>query len=276
MTTSRTPTKAVADTNLTDDEKHVLEAIVVTLNIMADENELSGRVQDVPHPLLVSSWKYSGCEMRSYLNRLRKWLQTGTSTFVMACALMKRLDEQNLLPAFTQHSIHQVFLICVVTCIKCHEDVTLSNAGFAKVGGVSVDDLNAMERYVVYSLNWKLQTPHADYESMERDILHVADFLRHGENSTSLAAMVPITFCGLVDTVQPEPIVCDPMILDMMDESSLAVGPSLKRRISRKMSLLAQKPRIQSFRNLMGKNESAVPMQAVVFPVSRMSRQDSC
>jgi len=263
----------VADTNLTDAEKHVLEAIVVTLNIMADENELSGRVQDVDHPLLVSSWKYAGCEMRSYLNRLRKWLQTGTSTFVMACALMKRLDQLNLLPAFTQHSIHQVFLICVVICIKCHEDVTLSNAGFAKVGGVSVDDLNAMERYIVFSLKWKLQTPQHEYDAMSKNIMDIAAFLRDSENSTNLAAMVPITFCGLVASVQPQAVpACSPMDVDEVS----TVAPSLKRRISRKMCLLAQKPRIHSLRNLMSNNKQADAMVVSVPSAARMARQDSC
>lgn len=267
-------TKAVADTNLTDAEKHVLEAIVVTLNIMADENELSGRVQDVPHPLLVSSWKYAGCEMRSYLNRLRKWLQTGTETFIMACALMKRLDQQGLLPAFTQHSIHQVFFICVVICIKCHEDVTLSNPGFAKVGGVSVEDLNAMERYVVFSLKWKLQNPQSEYVAMHSNIMLVADFLGGSRSGTTLSVMVPITFCGICDFVRPAlPVSCDDAMVDDDDDADELCPSSLKSRISKKIT--SQKSRMQSLRSFMTVNKQ-YPVVATHPQTFTLMSNDAC
>lgn len=259
MSKNEKSTKAVADTALTNAEKELLEAIVVTLNIMADENEISGQVEDLEHALLLDSWKYAGCELRSYMNRLRKWMQTSTDSFIMACCLMKRLDEGGFLPSFTQTSIHRIFLVCLVTAIKVHEDVTLSNAGFAKVGGLSVQDFNAMERYVILSLNWKCQVSLEEFESMERDILAVSRTMISGEADATLQSRVPITFAGLVKELHPEPI--------------QAVAPAKPRTLKKSR---------MSFRKMLTRHSVSARSIPEVGPVINkmqnlsMARQDSC
>lgn len=226
--------KAVAETNLTNDEKYILEAMVRTLNVIADENEAHGVSQTI-HPLLVRSWKYAGCEMRSYMNRLRKWMQTSTETFVMACALMRRLDEQGFLPAFTQTSIHLIFLACLVVMIKLHEDVTLSNTGFAKIGGVNVQDLCAMEKYVVRSLKWTLVISEEEYVCMLDDLLVVSETLDAVISMNALSTFVPLSFASVMNVIRsssyfvPLPTIVDAMELD---EAQQAKTPSYENKNS--------------------------------------------
>ena len=54
------------------------------------------------------------------------------------------------------HNIHRIILGCLLLAIKYNEDVYFTNEHYAKVGGVSIQELNSLEYFSIQLLNFNL------------------------------------------------------------------------------------------------------------------------
>jgi Cyclin len=52
--------------------------------------------------------------------------------------------------------IIRLFLSAIVIAIKYHEDEYYKNDFYAKVGGISLEEFNRLEEYLLINLNYKL------------------------------------------------------------------------------------------------------------------------
>ena len=62
------------------------------------------------------------------------------------------------------HNIHRIILGCLLLAIKYNEDLYFTNEQYAKVGGVSVQELNDLELYSIQLLNFNLFISEDIYE----------------------------------------------------------------------------------------------------------------
>ena len=54
------------------------------------------------------------------------------------------------------HNIHKIILGCLLLAVKYNEDVYFTNEHYAKVGGVSIEELNNLEYFSIQLLNFDL------------------------------------------------------------------------------------------------------------------------
>ena len=54
------------------------------------------------------------------------------------------------------HNIHRIILGCLLLAIKYNEDIYFTNEQYAKIGGVSLEELNRLESNSIVLLNFKL------------------------------------------------------------------------------------------------------------------------
>lgn len=124
-----------------------LTTVAVLLDHLCKEN----KDIVIPHAVVIASggfatpWAYEWATIIDYMDRLREWIVCGPESFIGAFCLLKRLENIGAIPPITQRTVHRLFLTCLVLAVKFLEDETLSNKDFAKVGCVTVTELNRME-----------------------------------------------------------------------------------------------------------------------------------
>jgi hypothetical protein len=110
-----------------------------------------------------------------YLERLKALFQCSDAVFVLALINVDRLLERcavlKLEPRrLSRWNVHRVFLACLLVATKFIEDLVYANTHYAKAGGVTVRELNRLERFVLECLNYELRETgqYEIYEGMLR------------------------------------------------------------------------------------------------------------
>eukprot|EP00672_Neobodo_designis_P020425 CAMPEP_0174843466 /NCGR_PEP_ID=MMETSP1114-20130205/10538_1 /TAXON_ID=312471 /ORGANISM="Neobodo designis, Strain CCAP 1951/1" /LENGTH=280 /DNA_ID=CAMNT_0016077691 /DNA_START=182 /DNA_END=1024 /DNA_ORIENTATION=+ len=80
-----------------------------------------------------------------HANLCRRVSTFDDATGLVAVVLMLRFSEMTQLP-LTSHMLHRLFLAALLVAAKAHHDAVLKNADFAKVSGLTLSELNRMER----------------------------------------------------------------------------------------------------------------------------------
>jgi len=100
-----------------------------------------------------------------YLTRIRKYFLCSDECFVMALVYIDRMsktgDSSVLVCDLT---VHRLLLVALVMAAKVHDDVYYSNAYYAKVGGLSIEEVNSLEASMLKLLNWKVFVSAQEYQ----------------------------------------------------------------------------------------------------------------
>eukprot|EP01061_Rhynchopus_euleeides_P032296 TRINITY_DN5360_c0_g1_i2.p1 TRINITY_DN5360_c0_g1~~TRINITY_DN5360_c0_g1_i2.p1 ORF type:complete len:162 (+),score=73.47 TRINITY_DN5360_c0_g1_i2:60-545(+) len=78
-----------------------------------------------------------------------------TQVLVLAVIYLDRLCRHASV-TLCKENVHRVFLTAFVVASKHHHDLTLSNAVFATIGGVTLAELNDMEMQFLQDLRWEV------------------------------------------------------------------------------------------------------------------------
>jgi hypothetical protein len=91
-----------------------------------------------------------------YLVRLRKYFHCSDVCFITSLAHIDRIVNRHPDFLISCHSIHRLLAISAMVSAKFLEDVYFSNAHYAKVCGLSLEELNELELTFLKLLDWKL------------------------------------------------------------------------------------------------------------------------
>ncbi|KAF4689402.1 mitochondrial peripheral inner membrane protein, partial [Perkinsus olseni] len=67
-------------------------------------------------------------------------------------------------------NVHRLVLTALTVAAKFHDDIYYSNAFYARVGGVSVAELNTLELTLLKMMDWQCFVPTEEYQMYERSI----------------------------------------------------------------------------------------------------------
>lgn len=90
-----------------------------------------------------------------YLNRILKYSEINISSIVLAVIYIDKMCEQQRY-VLSQHNIHRLILSACLISAKFNEDKVFNNSYFAKIGGVSVKEVNQLEYEFYVLLDFKL------------------------------------------------------------------------------------------------------------------------
>jgi hypothetical protein len=93
--------------------------------------------------------------VKGYLERLFKYTKVSSSTIVMILIYIDRLCNINKLK-LTYSIIHKLILSSMVVAIKYNEDEYYPMKFYAKLGGISLTELNFLEFYFISLINFNL------------------------------------------------------------------------------------------------------------------------
>jgi len=91
-----------------------------------------------------------------YVIRLLGHMRCSPSAFVVALVYLDRMAkvEEKLVPC--QYNVHRLFLTAVVLAAKFYEDEVQQNNYYARIGGISIQEMNRLELHMLMTLKFDL------------------------------------------------------------------------------------------------------------------------
>jgi len=101
--------------------------------------------------------------LQSYFVRLFEHLRCSPECFVHALVYLDRFAELNPDCALSRTNVHRLFLTATVVALKYFDDVTGKNTVYARIGGITVRELNALEGRFLCMINWRAYVSQEDF-----------------------------------------------------------------------------------------------------------------
>ena len=101
--------------------------------------------------------------LQYFFGRIKKYTKIEKSTLIIILIYADRMCTTSGI-ILNPHNIHRIILGCLILAIKYNEDLYFTNEQYAKVGGVSVQELNDLELYSIQLLNFNLFISEDIYE----------------------------------------------------------------------------------------------------------------
>ena len=101
--------------------------------------------------------------LQYFFGRIKKYTKIEKSTLIIILIYADRMCTTSGI-ILNPHNIHRIILGCLLLAIKYNEDLYFTNEQYAKVGGVSVQELNDLELYSIQLLNFNLFISEDIYE----------------------------------------------------------------------------------------------------------------
>jgi hypothetical protein len=90
-----------------------------------------------------------------YLLRFKKYTNIENSTLIIGLIYLDTIcSRENII--LQENCIHRLLLICCVLAIKFNEDLIFDNEYYAKIGGISLKEINLLEYYAIKFLDFDL------------------------------------------------------------------------------------------------------------------------
>lgn len=99
----------------------------------------------------------------AYLERIRKYANCSDCCFIVALIYIDRIiEKRNVI--LTQLNIHRLLLTCVLLAAKFFDDLFYNNTFYAKLGGITTNELNSLEIEMLRLTNFSLSVNRDSYD----------------------------------------------------------------------------------------------------------------
>lgn len=103
--------------------------------------------------------------VHDYALRIAKYFECSDECFVLCLVYIDRLAKMRPEFAMSSRSVHKLMLTSMVVAVKFHDDSHYTNRYYAKVGGLRVEELNALEADLLRLLAWRLDVSPREFDS---------------------------------------------------------------------------------------------------------------
>ena len=104
---------------------------------------------------IYTSRKLPQISVNDYIVRIAKYMKVEDSTMILALIYIDRISRKKKI-FVNEYNIYRLFFVSVVVATKYNEDKHYSNAYYAKIGGLELEQLNKMELEFVIGMNFDL------------------------------------------------------------------------------------------------------------------------
>ena len=121
-----------------------------------------------------SSQNPSKVTLQYYFFRIRRYSQIEKSTLIIILIYLDRVCITSGI-ILNPHNIHRLILGCLILAIKYNEDVYFNNEYYAKIGGVTLEEINKLEYNSYKLIEFNLYISDDIYEKYLTYITHYDD-----------------------------------------------------------------------------------------------------
>lgn len=100
-----------------------------------------------------------------YIHRICQHTETSDESFIIALVYIDRII--NLTPKFqlNYHTVHRILLVTLLVASKFHDDLYNSNEWFARVGGVTLEEINRLEILFINRLEFNCMVTRKEFQT---------------------------------------------------------------------------------------------------------------
>ena len=155
---------------------HVIEIVADILEEIVKDNEKNNENEsnksDSNESAIISvftSNKTPQISIKKYLTRIMKYSKPETSTVIICLIYIDKICENSSLQ-LSIYNIHRIILSCMILALKYNEDDYYSNKYYAKVGGISLKELNELEYNIMVLLQFNFFIDDITYEKYQAQL----------------------------------------------------------------------------------------------------------
>ena len=108
--------------------------------------------------------------VNEFLNRIKKYSDIEDITLISAFIYIKKFIEKNNY-IILKNNIHRILIASCTIAIKFLEDSNYKNSYMAKIGGLSLENMNKIEYFFYTKLNFDLSLNENDFKEIEEQFL---------------------------------------------------------------------------------------------------------
>lgn len=123
---------------------------------MGSPGLVNGRINSSMKLTLFHGLRPPNIGVYKYLERIYKYTSCSPSCFVVAYAFIDRLVYRQPDQPVTSLNVHRLLITSILLAAKTLDDVHYNNAFYARVGGVSIAELNRMEVDLLFRLDFRM------------------------------------------------------------------------------------------------------------------------
>ena len=164
------------DTKNIKASNHVIEIVADILEEIVKDNEKNNENElnrsDSNESAIISvftSNKTPQISIKKYLTRIMKYSKPETSTVIICLIYIDKICENSSLQ-LSIYNIHRIILSCMILALKYNEDDYYSNKYYAKVGGISLKELNELEYNIMVLLQFNFFIDDITYEKYQAQL----------------------------------------------------------------------------------------------------------
>ena len=164
------------DTKNIKASNHVIEIVADILEEIVKDNEKNNEnesnISDSNESAIISvftSNKTPQISIKKYLTRIMKYSKPETSTVIICLIYIDKICENSTLQ-LSIYNIHRIILSCMILALKYNEDDYYSNKYYAKVGGISLKELNELEYNIMVLLQFNFFIDDITYEKYQAQL----------------------------------------------------------------------------------------------------------
>jgi Cyclin len=126
----------------------------------------------------------------AYLSRIFRYANCSPACYVLAFIYLERLVEADAGLRITALSVHRLISTCVLVATKFLDDSYYNNSYFAKIVGISLTEMNALELELLGRIDFRLHVQPEEFDAVcqrlvdhlsEDELLAAAEELEVGE-----------------------------------------------------------------------------------------------
>ncbi|KAK9273275.1 hypothetical protein L1049_018082 [Liquidambar formosana] len=112
--------------------------------------------------------------IQSYLERIFRYTRAGPSVYVVAYVYIDRFCQNHQGFRINAKNVHRLLITTIMVASKYVEDMNYRNSYFARVGGLTTNELNKLELDFLFLMGFKLHVNVSVFESycshLEREV----------------------------------------------------------------------------------------------------------
>jgi len=136
-----------------------IEGLATVLNMWVKATDGSSQ-----KPTHFHSGRAPQLSIGNYLARLHKYFCATNECYVLALVYMDRVSKIDPNLALSLMNAHRLLATCAMVAAKYNDDAYYSNSYYAKVGGLTLKELNMLEARLIKLLDWKLLVSPEEYQ----------------------------------------------------------------------------------------------------------------
>ncbi|CAI5478810.1 unnamed protein product [Closterium sp. Yama58-4] len=106
-----------------------------------------------------------GISIDKYFDRIFKYARCSPSCYVMAYIFIDRIMQRKDAMLITTLNVHRLLITSILVAVKFMDDAYYNNAYYAKVGGISIEEMNRLELEFLFRLNFQLNVTETEFSS---------------------------------------------------------------------------------------------------------------